>query len=163
MENARNYFITPLTWSSCPLGCQDQPYVSKCNLKALSPVTSPGCPTAMEGFLQVLTYWQCHWCCGSPAAWTRRKNPGFSRALGVSWCQLPHTAGPRCREKAGAAPTDGLLSLIPLGKPISSQLLDRVISAGKPHTAFLPYSPGHKHLLIGGISVYGRKLEREDL
>lgn len=35
-----------------------------------------------------LACWQCHWCCSSPAAWTRRKNPGFSRALGLGWVGL---------------------------------------------------------------------------
>lgn len=120
------------------------------------------CHKAMEDFLQVLTCWQCHWCCGSPAAWTRRKNPGFSRALGLSWCHLPCSAGHKCREKAGAAPSE-VSCLIHLGEHFSSQLLDRVISAGKSHIALLPFFPGPKHLLIGGIPVYSRKLEQKDL
>lgn len=38
-----------------------------------------------------------------------------------------------------------LSCLIPLSEHFFSQLLDRVISAGKTHIAFLPFFPGLKH------------------
>lgn len=163
MEPARNGFIAPLTWSSCPLGCQDRPHVSSATSRLCHLSLPLGAPQPWRAFSRSspagnaidAVVLQLHGPGGRILAF-----PGFLGWIGVS---SPGTAGPKCREKAGAAPAEALLSVVTLGEHFSSQLLDRIISAGKPHIEFLPFFPDPKHFIVGGIPVYGRKLEQEDL